>query len=79
MALLQRPSMLDDLGLIAALEWQAREASKRSGRWMKVSADRVSEELPEEHKSCICRIVQEALHNSGQHASAQHVEVAVRQ
>jgi len=79
MALLLRPSMLDDLGLIAALEWQAREVSKRSGLWVKVSADQVSEQLPEEHKTCIYRIVQEALHNCEQHASAQHVDVAVRQ
>jgi signal transduction histidine kinase len=31
MALLLRPSMLDDLGLVAALDWQAREVSKRTG------------------------------------------------
>ena len=31
MSLLLRPSMLDDLGLVAALEWQAREVSKRTG------------------------------------------------
>jgi signal transduction histidine kinase len=79
MALLLRPSMLDDLGLIAALEWQAREVSKRSGLLVKVSADRVSESLPEEHKTCIYRIVQEALHNCAQHSGARHVEVAVRQ
>jgi signal transduction histidine kinase len=79
MALLLRPSMLDDLGLIAALEWQAREVSKRSGIWVKVSADGVSDELPEEHKTCVYRIVQEALHNCEQHAGARHVEVAVRQ
>ena len=79
MALLLRPSMLDDLGLIAALEWQAREVSKRSGVWVKVSADQVSENLPEEHRTCIYRIVQEALHNCGQHAGARRVEVAVRQ
>jgi signal transduction histidine kinase len=79
MALLLRPSMLDDLGLIAALEWQAREVSKRSGVWVKVSADQVSEELPEDHKTCIYRIVQEALHNCEQHAGAREVEVAVRQ
>jgi signal transduction histidine kinase len=79
MALLLRPSMLDDLGLIAALEWQAREVSKRSGVWVKVSADQVSENLPEEHRTCIYRIVQEALHNCEQHAGARHVEVAVRQ
>jgi len=79
MALLLRPSMLDDLGLIAALEWQAREVSRRSGVWVKVSADRVSEELPEEHRTCVYRIVQEALHNCEQHAGARHAEVAVRQ
>lgn len=79
LALLLRPSMLDDLGLLPALQWQAREASKRSGVWVKVSAEQVSDQLPEEHKTCIYRIVQEALHNSMQHAAAQHVEVTVRQ
>jgi signal transduction histidine kinase len=79
MALLLRPSMLDDLGLIAALEWQTREVSKRSGVWVKVSADQVSDDLPEEHKTSIYRIVQEALHNCEQHSGARNVEVAVRQ
>jgi signal transduction histidine kinase len=79
MALLLRPSMLDDLGLVPALQWQAREVSKRGGIWVKVTADQVSDDLPEEHKTCVYRIVQEALHNCTQHARAQHVEVTVRQ
>ncbi len=79
MALLLRPSMLDDLGLVPALEWQAKEVSKRSGLRVKVVAEEVSEELPEEHKTCIYRIVQEALHNIVQHASAANVSVTVRQ
>jgi signal transduction histidine kinase len=79
MALLLRPSMLDDLGLVPALQWQAREVSKRSGVWVKVEAEQVSEELPEEHKTCIYRIVQEALHNIVQHAEARNVKVTVRQ
>ena len=79
MALLLRPSMLDDLGLIAALEWQAREVSRRSGMWVRVSADQVSEDLPEDHKTCVYRIVQEALHNSERHSGARHAEVSVRQ
>jgi signal transduction histidine kinase len=79
MALLLRPSMLDDLGLVPALEWQAREVSKRSGIWVKVDATNVSEELPEEHKTCVYRIVQEALHNCVQHASAHNVRVTVDQ
>jgi signal transduction histidine kinase len=79
MALLLRPSMLDDLGLVPALQWQAREISKRSGIWVKVDASAVSEDLPEEHKTCVYRIVQEALHNCVQHAQARHVNIAVEQ
>jgi signal transduction histidine kinase len=79
MALLLRPSMLDDLGLVPALEWQAREVSKRSGIWVKVDAANVSEELPEEHKTCVYRVVQEALHNCVQHAAAHNVKITVDQ
>src|SRR5664279_4238255 len=79
LALLLRPSMLDDLGLVPALQWQAREVSKRAGVWVKVTAEMVPDDLPEEHKTCIYRIVQEALHNCTQHAAARNVEVTVRQ
>ena len=79
MALLLRPSMLDDLGLVPALQWQAREASKRSGLWVKVAAEEVSDELTEDHKTCIYRIVQEALHNIIQHANARNVRITVSQ
>jgi signal transduction histidine kinase len=79
MALLLRPSMLDDLGLVPALQWQAREVSKRTGVRVRVAAEGVSEDLPEEHKTCIYRIVQEALHNCVQHAGAHIVKVTVRQ
>jgi len=79
MSLLLRPSMLDDLGLVPALEWQAREVSKRSGVWVQVDAASVSEQLPEEHKTCVYRIVQEALHNCVQHAAARHVKITVAQ
>jgi len=79
MALLLRPSMLDDLGLVPALEWQAREVSKRSGIRVKVDAANVAEALPEEHKTCVYRIVQEALHNCVQHAGAHNVKITVDQ
>jgi signal transduction histidine kinase len=78
MALLLRPSMLDDLGLVPALEWQAREVSKRTGLWVEVEAGDVPESLPDEHKTCVYRVVQEALHNIVQHASARRVRVVVR-
>src|SRR5215813_3723142 len=79
MALLLRPSMLDDLGLVPALEWQAREVSKRSGIWVKVDAANVGDELPDEHKTCVYRVVQEALHNCVQHANARNVKITVDQ
>jgi signal transduction histidine kinase len=79
MSLLLRPSMLDDLGLVPALEWQAREVFKRTGLRVRVTADENSRELPDEHKTCIYRVVQEALHNCARHAQAHNVTVEVRQ
>jgi len=78
LALLLRPSMLDDFGLVPALNWQAREMSKRTGLNVVVSADDGADDLPEEHKTCIYRLVQEALNNAARHANARTVEVAVR-
>ena len=79
MALLLRPSMLDDLGLVAALDWQGREVSKRTGMIVDTVEENVSDNLPEEHKICIYRIVQEALNNCSKHAYAKNVRVVVRQ
>jgi len=79
MSLLLRPSMLDDLGLVPALEWQAREVSKRTGLRVEVTADENAGELPDAHKTCIYRVVQEALHNCARHAQAHKVMVEVRQ
>jgi signal transduction histidine kinase len=79
MALMLRPSMLDDLGLIAALEWQGREVSRRSEAEVQVDAENVSEQLPEEHKTVIYRVVQEALNNAARHSGAKNIRVKVRQ
>ena len=79
MTLLLRPSMLDDLGLIPALEWQAREVSKRTGMLVDTVEENVSDDLPDEHRTCLYRIVQEALTNCSKHAYAKHVRVVVRQ
>jgi signal transduction histidine kinase len=79
MALLLRPSMLDDLGLIPALRWQAREVSKRTSMDVNVATDIVSDDWPDEYKTCIYRIVQEALHNCSGHSQASRVRVRVQQ
>jgi signal transduction histidine kinase len=78
-ALLLRPSMLDDLGLMAALEWQAREVSRRSEMEVDVHSAMVSEQLPDEVKISVYRIVQEALNNAAAHASAKSARVSVIQ
>lgn len=79
MALLLRPSMLDDLGLTPALEWQAREVSRTYGIRVNVAADKAPDDLPEAHKTCIYRIVQEALHNCVRHAGASAVRITVEE
>ena len=78
MALLLRPSMLDDFGLVPALNWQAREVAKRAGFRIHLTADEQANDLPEEHKMCIYRVVQEALTNVARHAQAVAVQVEVR-
>ena len=78
-ALLLRPSMLDDLGLIPALEWQARETSRRTGIDVRVSAGNVDDSLPDAIRTCVYRVVQEALQNVSRHSGASHVTIAVRQ
>jgi len=76
-ALLLRPSMLDDLGLIPALEWHAREVSRRGVMEADVQSETVSEELPDDVKICVYRLVQEALNNAAAHASAKKASVSV--
>jgi signal transduction histidine kinase len=71
--------MLDDLGLVAALEWQARELSKRTGMLVDIVEENVSDALPEDYKTCVYRVVQEALNNCSRHAYAKDVRVIVRQ
>lgn len=71
--------MLDDLGLVPALEWQAREISRRSDMEVEVHSDNVSEALADETKVCIYRLVQEALNNAATHASAKNAKVTVVQ
>lgn len=78
LALLLRPSMLDDFGLVPALNWHAREMTKRTGLNVVLSADDAADDLPDEHTTCIYRLVQEAVNNCARHANAHTVEVEVK-
>jgi len=79
MALLLRPSMLDDLGLVSALEWYAREVSRRGDVEVEVKAENVSETLPDSLTVCVYRVVQEAVNNAQRHALAKNVTVELRE
>lgn len=77
LSLLLRPSMLDDLGLIPALKWQAREVNRRSGIKIKVNAEDAADSLPDEYRTAIFRVVQEALHNVTRHSKATQATITV--
>lgn len=77
--LLLRPSMLDDLGLMPTLRWQARETSRRTGISVELTAGDQEMELPDSYRTTIYRVVQEALHNASRHSGAKRVTVLVRE
>jgi len=72
-----RPSMLDDLGLGPAVQWQAREFSRRYGVPVTVAMDGKLEDLPERQRTCVYRVVQEALTNCARHAHARQIRVTI--
>ena len=72
-----RPAMLDELGLGPALRWQGREFSRRSGIPVTVQIDGDLEGLPETHRTCVYRIVQEALTNCARHAQAKNIRISI--
>lgn len=76
-SLLLRPTMLDDLGLIPALKWLAREISRTTALHVDVDAENAPEDLPEEHRTCVFRTVQEAIHNAARHSGATEARVRV--
>lgn len=72
-----RPSMLDDIGLGPAVEWQAREFSRRYGVPVEVRLEGSLDTIPDAHRTCIYRIVQEALTNCARHARPKNIRIAV--
>jgi len=73
-----RPSTLDDLGLVPAIESYTREFGERSGIEAYVHVQGVGERLPRDRELMVYRIVQEALTNLAKHAAATRVEIELR-
>jgi signal transduction histidine kinase len=78
LALGLRPSMLDDFGLQPALEWHVRDFNRRYGLQVDLTVVGQLDDLPDQHRTCVYRVVQEALTNCVKHASAKSIRVTVR-
>lgn len=74
-----RPLMLDDLGLVPAVEWLVEDFSQRSGIRCELAASDAELALPQAHASAVFRIIQESLTNVTKHARASRVEVDIAQ
>src|SRR5207302_276159 len=81
LALELRPSVLDDLGLVAALRQYVRSTEERSGLLAQLTVvgwDEGDERMPPEVETALFRITQEALTNAIRHAQATAVQVRLR-
>lgn len=79
LAMKLRPSLLDDLGLVAALEWQSEEFQKRTGIQTHFESDVTTIQFPEAISTNLFRIFQESLTNIARHARATRVEASLVQ
>jgi signal transduction histidine kinase len=73
-----RPSILDQLGLGAALHATSTEFAKRTGVSIKLACVELAARLPADTELALYRILQEALKNVEKHARARHVTVRLR-
>lgn len=70
-----RPGLLDDLGLAAAIEWQAAEFEKRAGISCDVTISPKDLVIDRERSTAVFRIFQEAMTNVARHAKATRVKI----
>jgi PAS domain S-box-containing protein len=73
-----RPGILDDFGLVAAIEWQAEEFAKRTSIPCQISAAPAEIQLNRDLATAVFRIFQEALTNIVRHAKASRVDVGLK-
>ncbi len=74
-----RPSMLDDFGLVPALEWFVDRQAQRSGFSAELAVEPAELRMPANLETTVFRIAQIALTNVARHAQAKHVHVELRQ
>lgn len=72
-----RPGSLDDIGLLAALKWHLEDFTRRTGIEVQFDHRGLERNLPQDVRTAVYRIVQEALLNVARHAMANRVSVDV--
>jgi signal transduction histidine kinase len=77
LALGLRPSMLDDFGLQPALEWHVRDFSRRYNIDAQLKMEGDVDALTDKHRTCVYRVIQEAMTNCARHAQATTILVEV--
>jgi len=73
-----RPSMLDDSGIVPAVRWQASELSRRTGTPVELQIEGDFDGLGDEGRTCLYRVVQEALTNCARHAEATAIQITMQ-
>jgi PAS domain S-box-containing protein len=74
-----RPGLLDDLGLAAAIEWQAEEFQQRTGIRCNITIEPKDITFDKDRNTALFRILQETLTNVARHAEASAVKVSLKQ
>jgi signal transduction histidine kinase len=77
LALGLRPSMLDDFGLQAALEWHVRDFMSRYELPVQLTINGDCGLVPDKHGTCVYRMVQEAMTNCVRHSGAESIQISV--
>ncbi|MEM6462492.1 MAG: cache domain-containing protein [Pseudomonadota bacterium] len=73
-----RPSVLDDMGLSAAIKSLANAFQKQTGIEVEVEAEPMADRLSDEVKTALYRVTQEALTNVAKHSDAKTVQISLR-
>jgi PAS domain S-box-containing protein len=74
-----RPGVLDDLGLTAAIEWQAQEFQTRAGIRCSFTSSPANITLDQDRSTAVFRILQETLTNVARHANATRVDIRLKE
>jgi signal transduction histidine kinase len=72
------PTVLEDLGLTAAIQWLVSGFAKYPAAKVTADIEEIDHYVPDKHRIAIYRVLQEVLTNIRKHARAEHVSIVIR-